>query len=119
MFINLSNHPSSKWSEAQTEAANRYGDIVDLPFPQVHPDGDEAYIANLVDEYVPKVLAMGNPVELMVHVMGEMTFTFAIVSKLMAAGATCVASTTERITCQHPDGRKESVFRFVRFRQYQ
>ena len=119
MFINLSNHPSSKWDEAQIEYAKRYGDIIDLPFPQVDPDGDEAYIGNLVDEYVQSVLALGGPAELTVHVMGEMTFTCAIVAKLKAAGATCVASTTERIIRQLPDGRKESIFRFVRFRQYQ
>lgn len=118
MFINLSNHPSSKWDKAQAECSKRYGDIFDLPFPQVDPEGDEAYIANLVEEYVQKVLALGRSDELTVHVMGEMTFTFAIVAKLKAAGATCVASTTERITRHLPDGRKESVFRFIRFRQY-
>lgn len=120
MFVNLSNHPSTLWNEEQTFAAKAMGGtIVDLPFPTIDPSGDETSIANLVDEYVEKVLAMGEPARLTVHVMGEMTFTFAIITKLLAAGTTCVASTTERITRELPDGRKESIFRFVRFRQYQ
>ena len=42
MFVNLSNHPSSNWTPEQISAAG--GNVVDLPFPQVLPDGDEAYI---------------------------------------------------------------------------
>lgn len=120
MFVNLSNHPSTLWNEEQALAAKALGGtIVDLPFPTIDPSGDENHIANLVDEYVEKVLALGEPAELTVHIMGEMTFTFAIITKLLAASVNCVASTTERITRQLPDGRKESIFRFVRFRKYQ
>lgn len=37
MFINLSNHTSTRWSEAQKEAARQYGEIVDMPFSAVSP----------------------------------------------------------------------------------
>ena len=37
MFINFSNHPSVRWSAEQTAAAIEFGDIVDVPFPDVLP----------------------------------------------------------------------------------
>lgn len=46
MLLNLSNHPSSLWCDEQKKAAETlFGEIVDLPFPQVDPNGDEAYRA--------------------------------------------------------------------------
>lgn len=118
MFINLSNHPSSKWSEAQTEAAKQYGDIIDLPFPEVDPNGDEAYIANLADEYCRKILDMRDGTPLTIHLMGEMTFAFALVARLKKKDVACLASTTERIVLEEAPGVKTNVFRFVRFRHY-
>lgn len=118
MFINLSNHPSSKWSEAQTEAAKQYGDIIDLPFPEVDPNGDEAYIANLADAYCQKILDMEDGTPLTIHLMGEMTLAFALVSRLKAKGVACLASTTERIVLEEASGVKTNVFRFARFRRY-
>lgn len=37
MFINFTNHSSEKWSGEQRMAAERYGEIVDIPFPSVPP----------------------------------------------------------------------------------
>ena len=37
MFINLSNHPHCRWLPEQLKAAERYGEVVDLPFPQIPP----------------------------------------------------------------------------------
>ena len=118
MFINLSNHSSGKWSEAQIEAAKQYGGIIDMPFPLVDPKGDEDYIAGLADEYCQKVLELadGNPV--IVHLMGEMTLTFVLVTRLKAKGLVCLASTTERIVTEEAPGVKTNVFRFARFRKY-
>jgi len=118
MLINLSNHPSSLWSKTQIKTAKQYGEIVDLPFPQVDPSGDESYIETLAVECCQKVLDLANYNFVTVHLMGEMTLTMALVKKLQAFGITCVASTTERVTCILSDGRKESVFKFVRFRNY-
>ena len=57
MLINLSNHPFAKWSKEQTQAAiHQYGNIVDMPFPQVDSNGNEAYISSLADEYVSKII---------------------------------------------------------------
>ncbi len=115
MFINLSNHPSSSWSPEQLAAAGGRDQIVDLSFPQVNPDGDEGYIAQLSSEYYNKVLDMKDVST--VHLMGEMNFTFALVSKLKAKGIKCVASTTKRETVEE-NGVKISKFQFVRFREY-
>lgn len=119
MLINLSNHPSANWSAEQTEAAIRqFGEIVDLPFPDVAPDGDEDYITTLATEYCSKVLEYAQTQPFTVHLMGEMTLTFALLQRLQAHSIPCVASTTRRIITEYSDGRKESVFQFVRFRKY-
>ncbi len=118
MFINLSNHPSSQWSEAQTEAARRYGDIIDMPFPIVSPQANEDEVEALADEYRQKVLdlAQGQPVT--VHVMGEMTFTVSLVLKLHETGISSVASTTLRVVSESSNGVKQSFFKFIKFRKY-
>ena len=119
MFINLSNHPSSKWSEEQTEAALQFGDIVDLPFPQVDPNGDETYIARLANEYCQKVTNLAACKPVAVHLMGEMTLTFALAKLLKAIGVPCMAATTERVVVENEPGVKTAIFRFVRFRKYE
>lgn len=113
MLLNLSNHPSNSWSSEQLAAA---GDkVIDMPFPLVDPEGDEAYIAQLSSEYYNKILDINGVTT--VHLMGEMNFTFALVSKLKASGIKCVASTTKRETVEE-NGVKISKFQFVRFREY-
>ena len=120
MFINLSNHPSANWSMEQIEAARRLsGEIVDLPFPDIDPAGDETYIAALADDYCRKVLEISGNENVVVHLMGEMTLTFALVQRLCMHSIPCVASTTERVTVEYADGRKESMFQFVHFRKYE
>ena len=122
MLINLSNHPSPNWPEIQLQAAIQYGKIIDLPFPEVNPAGDEEYIQTLCEEYLQKIDVICRdkacPVStLTVHIMGEMTFSFAMVNALQKRGITCVASTTERIASEE-NGVKKSEFRFVQFRKY-
>ena len=113
MLLNLSNHPSASWSESQLAAAG--GNVVDLAFPKVAPDGDEAYIEQLANDYYNKINAMSNIKT--VHIMGEMNFTYALVNKLKAHNIRCVASTTKRETVEE-NGVKISKFNFVRFREY-
>ena len=113
MFLNLSNHPSANWSEKQLAAAG--GQVVDMPFPQVAPDGDEAYIEQLAAEYYNKILEMQDVTT--VHIMGEMNFCFTLIGKLKSNGIKCVASTTKREIVEEND-IKISKFKFVRFREY-
>ena len=118
LFINFSNHPSSFWDDAQRLAAEKYGEICDLPFPMVDGQSSEEEISQLADSYVAKIISMGKPEEITVHIMGEMTFTFMVVTRLKELGIRCVASTTERKTSYNADGTKLSEFSFVKFREY-
>ena len=116
MFINLTNHPSENWSEEQLKAAQEYGEIVDISFPNIEPFFTSEDINELAETTMEGIKILdAHPV---VHVMGEMTFTYAVVSRLKALGITCVASTTERIVKMMPDGKKISEFKFVQFREY-
>ena len=121
MLINLTNHPSSRWSEKQKSAAEaEYGEIVDWPFPMVDESGDEHYIAELADEYVEKIVTLTNSRPFVVHIMGEQTFSYALVRRLRERGISCVASTTKRIVKEEVPGKKtEVIFQFERFRAYE
>lgn len=117
MFINLTNHPSTGWSEEQLEAAQRYGEVVDISFPIIEPTFTKDSILYLVKECMEEILDMKDG-ETVVHVMGEMTFTYNLVNALKEAGIICLASTTERQVKMMPDGKKVSEFKFVQFREY-
>lgn len=117
MFINLTNHPSEKWSEEQLEAARQYGEIVDLSFPIIEPIYTKDDIMLLVRECTEAIMEIKER-DTVVHVMGEMTFTHNLVNALKEEGITCLASTTERNTIILPDGKKISEFKFVQFREY-
>lgn len=118
LLINFSNHPLDTWDEIQLRAAREYGEIVDVPFPAVDSRADKDYIEDLADHYVIQLLAYAEHHRLTVHIMGEMTFVYCVVSLLKEHGVTCIASTTERNAEEITDGRKISDFQFVRFRKY-
>jgi hypothetical protein len=118
MLINLSNHPSSLWSEEQLFAASIYGEIYDISFPAIDANGDEQYISILADTYKDKVLQLSGNEKIYVHVMGEMTFVYAFLERMRKLSIICIASTTKRIATESEDGKKESLFKFVRFRKY-
>ena len=119
MLINLSNHPSSKWSEEQLLAAKEYGEVTDVPFPTVDPDGDETYICQLASEYEGKIKDIAVDYDVTIHVMGEMNFTYSFVKRMQCLGIKCVASTTKRIVKELKSGEKITKFQFVRFRNYE
>lgn len=117
MFINLTNHPSEKWSEEQLKAAHQYGEIVDLSFPIIEPTFTKGEVIILVNECADTIMGIKDG-DTVVHIMGEMTFTYNLVNALKEFGITCLASTTERNTIILPDGKKVSEFKFVQFREY-
>jgi hypothetical protein len=106
------------WNSGQLKAAAMYGEIVDLPFPVVAPDAENQELQTLAQDCVQKILSMGDANSITVHIMGEMTFTFMVVTRLKELGIRCVASTTERKTTYNDDGTKLSEFSFVKFREY-
>ena len=118
MFVNLSNHPSKTWSETQIKAALQYGSIIDIPFPVVSANGDEDYILKLVDDYKTQIISQFNPSCDVIHVMGELCFTFTLIQQLKEKGFVCLASTSERVVEEKEPGIKEVKFEFMRFRTY-
>jgi len=119
MFINFSNHPSSGWLKEQLTAAQKYGEIVDINFPNINPEFSSSMVSKLADEAVATITSYGKDV--IVHIMGEMTFTHAVVSRLKALDIKCVASTTKRDPDKViilPNGTKISEFKFIQFREY-
>lgn len=119
IFLNVSNHPLEVWSEEQRKAAQEYGILDEIPFPQVSPELPQTEFDSLIKSILSQILEKILGKNATVHIMGEMTLTFALVKRLQAAGIKCVASTTERSVKENADGTKESVFKFVRFREYE
>ena len=117
-LINFSNHPSGTWSHEQLAAAACYGDIVDIPFPEVDPAADEAAISRLADKCVELILDGRNAEETTVHIMGEFTLCYAVINRLLSLGVRCVASCTRRDVTYPTIGTKEVHFHFTRFREY-
>ena len=116
MLLNLSNHPTQRWTDLQRHTAQQhYGTTEDLPFPRIPPEATEAELNRLVDDYFQRIRER-NPSA--VHLMGEMTFTYRLVHRLKTElGLPVVASTTER-TVEERDGKKIVQFQFVQFRSY-
>ena len=115
-FINLSNHPSTKWSKKQLESVPGIATIVDIPFPQVDPHAHSHTIKSMAKQLVEEIVMEHDPA--VVHVMGEMVLTYHLVTLFKEKGIMCVASTTERNTIENPDGTKTVRFDFVQFRMY-
>jgi len=115
MLLNLSNHPSTAWPQNQLASASMWGDIQDLPFPQIDPSAQQDDIEALAKSYLTKILGL-KPAA--VHLMGELTFSFALVHLLKSHSINVLASTTHRTTEVRPDGTKISKFEFVQFRSY-
>lgn len=119
IFINLSNHPSDSWDENQRDAAKKYGECVDLPFPEIDPTWNEEKIEELANAYCDKVLHMADTYDqITVHLMGELTFCFSLLKKLQHRGIRCVASCAKRNVEEEDTGVKRSVFSFENFREY-
>lgn len=119
MLINLTNHPSSKWSSEQMGAAvASYEEVVDYAFPIVSPIATEHEIYVMANAIVDDILRLYGTQDVFIHVMGELTLCYCLIRKFTEKGIHCVASTTERIVTEHPDGTKTSTFKFVQFREY-
>ncbi len=55
MLLNLSNIPVSGWSKKQISTAEKeFGEITELPFPQIYPEWETSDITKLAIEYSEK-----------------------------------------------------------------
>lgn len=118
LLINLSNHPSADWGARQREAAEMYGEIEDMDFPAIPPEAGEREITDLAEEYVSRIEERAETRDVTVHIMGEMTFCYAVITRLQPLGIPCIASTTRRQITEAADGVKEVHFDFETFREY-
>ncbi len=130
VFANVSNHPSSGWSEEQRRAALEIAtvvalhndpelksveaEIVDVPFPNVPPHFSSLEILPLAVEVV-RAIPSNTTVAM---VQGEFVLSYMLVRQLQKKGITVVAATSERKTVDLGNGRKATEFQFVRFRVY-
>lgn len=118
MFINFTNHTSENWSKEQLDAAKKYGEVIDIAFPNISPEANRDEINQLADEYVSKILE-NNPT--CVLCQGEFCFSYAVINKLKENNIKVVAACSERIVAEETSEsgtRRISYFKFVRFREY-
>ena len=120
VFINHTNHPSSKWSPAQKAAAQAYGEIVDLPFPTIPAMATEEDVAAMVDETLRHILTLAPSAVLC---QGEFTYSYLLIHQLLQHGLTVLSACSERIVKEYTDkegkSQKQATFEFCKFRKYQ
>ena len=118
MFINLSNHPSKKWSDKQRERAAEYGEIIDIPFPSVDPYFNERQIEEMAIDNVTKVLSMRPDAVLC---QGEYSLTYLLSMLLIEAEIKVLIATTKRTSVESPNENGQiittRVFEFIQFRE--
>lgn len=118
-FINFSNHPSGAWSKAQMGAAEKYGNVVDVPFPNVSPYLSADEVKKLGDECISKIVDQ-SPAAVMCQ--GESTLTFYVAKGLQKHNIKVLAACSDRSVTEERDASgkvtRVSVFKFVQFREY-
>lgn len=120
IFVNFSNHPSENWSNEQVSSAKRIvsGSIVDIAFPHVSGDADESEISRTADKYAKEIISL-NPSAVMCQ--GEFGICWKVIATLKNNGIKVLYSCSERKTTEtiiENGTEKTSVFKFVRFREY-
>ena len=120
VFLNVSNHPSASWNEQQIKAAEAYGNIIDIQFPEIDPESPTEEICRQAEEYLKKVTAYDNPI---VMVQGEFTFSYSLIQRLRKNNVVVVAACSRRKTDEKVLGdgstQKVSIFEFCGFREYE
>lgn len=101
MLLNITNHPSRKWSSKQITASEVYDEIVDMPFPSISPYLESGEIDVIVGEYLEKVQTYNQTVVLL---QGEFIFTYRLTQCLKENGYT--------------DRDRRSEFEFVGYMEY-
>jgi hypothetical protein len=113
MFLNISNHASAKWSEAQLNAARKFGgEIKDVQFPNVSPGVSTEEVMTMAQSIVEVVI---NDEPGIAMVQGEFSLTFELSRMLLALGWQVVVATTERKVVEVANV-KTTTFEFVQFR---
>lgn len=118
-FINHTNHAAKCWSRSQRAAAERYGEIVDVPFPAIPASAETTEVTELALQTGRELLRM-EPAAVLCQ--GEYTYTYALTMFLQAHGIPVLTACSERIVSEsvNADGStsRQSIFQFVMFRTY-
>jgi hypothetical protein len=119
IFVNCTNHPSSRWSKEQLEEAEKMGRVVDIAFPNVDPHSTEEEIRRLAEETVQSIL---HEKPAAVLCQGEFTLTHALTAKLQEFGIPVYAACSDRNVIEETDADgntiRKTVFVFAGFRKY-
>ena len=122
MFINVSNHVSSKWSKKQLEAAMELtsdNQIEDIQFPAVPATATTTDVISMADSLYSDIMSK-RPEAVMVA--GEFTLAYTIIKLLMQHGVRVVAACSDRCTHEvvNEDGTttKTVNFKFIQFREF-
>ena len=114
IFINFTNHPSATWSPEQLNTAKQYGDVIDIPFPNVSPSLTAQEITELGNEQCNLILKHAPAAVLC---QGEFSLAYDIIKRLKELNITVLAACSERNTVTIGNERR-SIFCFVQFREY-
>lgn len=127
ILLNISNHPSDKWSEKQKDG---WDIIKDIEFPNINPYASTDEIVSdanhmawtlpaIIENNLPKNRIVAND-EYYIMLQGEFTFCY-LLRDLIKDDYTFVIPTTERKTIETANGdgtvSKISVFEFVQWRK--
>ena len=117
MLLNITNHPSNKWSEEQMNGAlNLALDVVDIPFPNVDPKLSTEEVYKMADNLVQDIEKKYGINNICCLVQGDFTLTVALIFCLNYHEIPVYAATSERNTINNEDGSKTFIFNFNQFR---
>lgn len=118
-FINCSNHCSENWSQKQKNSALQYGEIIDIPFPNVDPESTPQQIDLMAIQLVDRILKAEPNI---VMLQGESTLTYKAVCYLKEKNIPVLSACSRRNTIEsiQEDGSaiKTVSFSFIGFRSY-
>lgn len=110
-LLNISYELFENWSAKQQQLAlDRYGNVADILLPTITPKLHKVDFEQLVEAYYRKVKIQRPKA---VYLMGEPTFTFALVQRLKSAGISCIGSVGKQAVMDQAAGQI-----FVGFRAY-
>ncbi len=119
-FINATNHPSAKWSQEQLKAAQGYGEVYDLPFPNVDPTASSEDVRRIAHGYAADIAGQAGKGGTAL-VQGEGSLMYHTIRFLTEEyGVHCVVACSDRKVVESVNEKGETVktatFCFVQFR---
>lgn len=118
MFINFTNHPKKNWTRRQIEASELYGEIIDVPFPDVSPQSTSKEVLQEAENYVEKIMQYEPK---FVLCQGEFCMAYHVIRLLKMRGVRVGAACSERkVTETTTESGTDKVvsYQFVQYREY-